>query len=114
MARQPPRREKNRVGAQRVIHRPRIRGEPATCSLREAAVFLRRDGDDGVIDKAARFYFDENDRAAALRDNVDLAAMRPEIARQNLIEPRPQPQRRRRLGAKAVDISGAAGVAVQA
>ena len=89
MARQPARREENRVGPQRIGHRPRVRREPAARREREAFLLLRRDRDRRIIEIAARFHFDEDDRAAAPRDDVDFAAMRAKIARENLIEARP-------------------------
>jgi hypothetical protein len=94
----------NGVAGQVFAHRPGIAGDPQARGARDAAAFGLADGAGGVVDVAARLDFDKRHRAAAPRDNVDLAAIHAVAALDDAVALADQERRGEKLGAQAEEM----------
>ena len=98
--------EARRRAAEAVQREVRLRG---ACDARDLA---RTDGLDRAAEAAvrARAHLDEDDDAAVARDEIDLGAAEPDVARDDLVAEPAQDGRRGRLGGAAARRAGIARV----
>ena len=70
--------DEDRVEAERVRHGVRMGGEPILRRVDDAGLLARGHRFGGGVEICARLHLDEDQRAAAARDDVDLADRRLE------------------------------------